>query len=212
MENKTFGYCRVSSSEQNEDRQVQAMLDLGIKERDIFVDKQSGKNFDRPMYQALKAQLRKGDILVIKSIDRLGRNYKQICEEWRDITGGLGANIKVIDLPLLDTTRTDGLIGQVISDIVLQLLGFVAEQERAFIRQRQAEGNACAKAKGKKLGRPAVQFPDNWDEVYVIWKDGEITAREAMKRLCMKPTSFYKLVNCYQNKTKQDMRPCPVFD
>lgn len=202
MENKTFGYCRVSSSEQNEDRQVQAMLNLGIKERDIFVDKQSGKNFDRPMYQALKAQLRKGDILVIKSIDRLGRNYKQICEEWRDITGGLGANIKVIDLPLLDTTRTDGLIGQVISDIVLQLLGFVAEQERAFIRQRQAEGIACAKAKGKKLGRPAVQFPDNWDEVYVIWKDGEITAREAMKRLCMKPTSFYKLANIFQNKTE----------
>ena len=202
MENKTFGYCRVSSSEQNEDRQVQAMLDLEIKERDIFVDKQSGKNFDRPMYQALKAQLRKGDILVIKSIDRLGRNYKQICEEWRDITGGLGANIKVIDLPLLDTTRTDGLIGQVISDIVLQLLGFVAEQERAFIRQRQAEGIACAKAKGKKLGRPAVQFPDNWDEVYVIWKDGEITAREAMKRLCMKPTSFYKLANIFQKKTE----------
>ena len=202
MENKTFGYCRVSSSEQNEDRQVQAMLNLGIKERDIFVDKQSGKNFDRPMYQALKAQLRKGDILVIKSIDRLGRNYKQICEEWRDITGGLGANIKVIDLPLLDTTRTDGLIGQVISDIVLQLLGFVAEQERAFIRQRQAEGIACAKAKGKKLGRPAVQFPDNWDEVYMIWKDGEITAREAMKRLCMKPTSFYKLANIFQNKTE----------
>ncbi len=202
MENKTFGYCRVSSSEQNEDRQVQAMLDLGIKERDIFVDKQSGKNFDRPMYQALKAQLRKGDILVIKSIDRLGRNYKQICEEWRDITGGLGAYIKVIDLPLLDTTRTDGLIGQVISDIVLQLLGFVAEQERAFIRQRQAEGIACAKAKGKKLGRPAVQFPDNWDEVYVIWKAGEITAREAMKRLCMKPTSFYKLANIFQKKTE----------
>ena len=201
MENKTFGYCRVSSVEQNEDRQVQAMLDLGIKERDIFVDKQSGKNFDRPMYQALKAQLRKGDILVIKSIDRLGRNYRQICNEWREITGVLGANIKVIDLPLLDTTRTDGLIGQVISDIVLQLLGFVVEQERAFIRQRQAEGIACAKAKGKKLGRPAIQFPDNWNEVYEIWQAGKITAREAMKRLNMKPTSFYKLVNCYQNKT-----------
>lgn len=202
MENKTFGYCRVSSAEHNEDRQVQAMLDLGIKERDIFIDKQSGKNFNRPIYQALKAQLRRGDILVIKSIDRLERNYKQICDEWREITGELGANIKVIDLPLLDTTRTDGLIGQVISDIVLQLLGFVAEQERAFIRQRQAEGIACAKAKGKKLGRPAVQFPDNWDEVYMIWKDGEITAREAMKRLCMKPTSFYKLVNIFQKKAE----------
>ena len=122
METKTFGYCRVSSADQNEDRQVQAMLDLEINERDIFIDKLSGRNFDRPMYQAMKAQLRKGDLLVIKSIDRLGRNYKQICDEWREITGEIGANIRVIDLPLLDTTRTDGLIGQVISDIVLQLL------------------------------------------------------------------------------------------
>lgn len=200
MENKIFAYCRVSSNDQNEDRQVQAMLELGIMERDIFVDKQSGKNFERPKYQALKEQLRKGDVLVIKSIDRLGRNYKQICEEWREITGELGANIKVLDLPLLDTTRTDGLIGQVISDIVLQLLGYVAEQERAFIRQRQAEGIACAKAKGKKLGRPAVQFPKNWDEVYAIWQDEKITAREAMKRLGMKPTSFYKLVKSYSKK------------
>ena len=157
MEAKTFGYCRVSSADQNEDRQVQAMLDMGINERDIFIDKLSGKNFDRPMYQAMKAQLRKGDLLVIKSIDRLGRNYKQICDEWREITGEIGADIRVIDLPLLDTTRTDGLIGQVISDIVLQLLGYVAEQERAFIKQRQAEGIACAKAKGKKLGRPAIK-------------------------------------------------------
>ena len=161
MNAKTFGYCRVSSADQNEDRQVQAMLDLEINERDIFIDKLSGRNFDRPMYQAMKAQLRKGDLLVIKSIDRLGRNYKQICDEWREITGEIGANIRVIDLPLLDTTRTDGLIGQVISDIVLQLLGYVAEQERAFIKQRQAEGIACAKAKGKKLGRPAIEYPSN---------------------------------------------------
>lgn len=129
---------------------------MGINERDIFIDKLSGKNFDRPMYQAMKAQLRKGDLLVIKSIDRLGRNYKQICDEWREITGEIGADIRVIDLPLLDTTRTDGLIGQVISDIVLQLLGYVAEQERAFIKQRQAEGIACAKAKGKRLGMKAT--------------------------------------------------------
>ena len=150
---KTFAYCRVSSTDQNEDRQVEAMLELGINERDIFVDKCSGKDFDRPQYQALKLQLREGDVLVIKSIDRLGRNYKQICEEWREIVRDIKANIKVVDMPILDTTRTDGLIGEVISDIVLQLLGYVAEQERTFIRQRQREGIDIALKNGTKTGR-----------------------------------------------------------
>ena len=195
---KTFAYCRVSSTDQNEDRQVEAMLELGINERDIFVDKCSGKNFDRPQYQALKLQLREGDVLVIKSIDRLGRNYKQICEEWREIVRDIKANIKVVDMPILDTTKTDGLIGEVISDIVLQLLGYVAEQERAFIKQRQAEGIKLAKEKGKRLGKPPIQYPDNWPEVYTIWKSGSITAREAMKRLNLKPTSFYKLAKNYK--------------
>ena len=195
---KTFAYCRVSSTDQNEDRQVEAMLELGINERDIFIDKCSGKNFDRPQYQALKLQLREGDVLVIKSIDRLGRNYKQICEEWREIVRDIKANIKVVDMPILDTTRTDGLIGEVISDIVLQLLGYVAEQERAFIKQRQAEGIKLAKEKGKRLGKPPIQYPDNWSEVYTIWKSGSITAREAMKRMNLKPTSFYKLAKNYK--------------
>ena len=195
---KTFAYCRVSSTDQNEDRQVEAMLELGINERDIFVDKCSGKNFDRPQYQALKLQLREGDVLVIKSIDRLGRNYKQICEEWREIVRDIKANIKVVDMPILDTTRTDGLIGEVISDIVLQLLGYVAEQERAFIKQRQAEGIKLAKEKGKRLGKPPIQYPDNWQEVYLVWKSGSITAREAMKRMNLKPTSFYKLAKNYK--------------
>ena len=195
---KTFAYCRVSSTDQNEDRQVEAMLELGINERDIFIDKCSGKNFDRPQYQALKLQLREGDVLVIKSIDRLGRNYKQICEEWREIVRDIKANIKVVDMPILDTTKTDGLIGEVISDIVLQLLGYVAEQERAFIKQRQAEGIKLAKEKGKRLGKPPIQYPDNWPEVYTIWKSGSITAREAMKRLNLKPTSFYKLAKNYK--------------
>ena len=195
---KTFAYCRVSSTDQNEDRQVEAMLELGINERDIFIDKCSGKNFDRPQYQALKLQLREGDLLVIKSIDRLGRNYKQICEEWREIVRDIKANIKVVDMPILDTTRTDGLIGEVISDIVLQLLGYVAEQERAFIKQRQAEGIKLAKEKGKRLGKPPIQYPDNWKDVYKIWKSGSITAREAMKRLNLKPTSFYKLAKNYK--------------
>ena len=195
---KTFAYCRVSSTDQNEDRQVEAMLELGINERDIFIDKCSGKNFDRPQYQALKLQLREGDLLVIKSIDRLGRNYKQICEEWREIVRDIKANIKVVDMPILDTTRTDGLIGEVISDIVLQLLGYVAEQERTFIKQRQAEGIKLAKEKGKRLGKPPIQYPDNWQDVYLVWKSGSITAREAMKRLNLKPTSFYKLAKNYK--------------
>ena len=194
---KTFAYCRVSSTDQNEDRQVEAMLELGINERDIFVDKCSGKDFDRPQYKALKLQLREGDVLVIKSIDRLGRNYKQICEEWREIVRDIKANIKVVDMPILDTTRTDGLIGEVISDIVLQLLGYVAEQERAFIKQRQAEGIKLAKEKGKRLGKPPIQYPENWNDVYPIWTSGSITAREAMKRLNLKPTSFYKLAKNY---------------
>ena len=199
INSKTFGYCRVSSTDQKEDRQLEAMLDLGINERDIFVDKCSGKNFDRPQYQALKVQLREGDVLVIKSIDRLGRNYKQICEEWREITREIKANIKVLDMPVLDTTRTEGLIGEVISDIVLQLLSYVAEQERAFIKQRQAEGIKLAKEKGKRLGKPPIEYPENWDNVYKVWKSGAITAREAMKRLNLKPTSFYKLVKKYKN-------------
>ena len=174
------------------------MLELGINERDIFIDKCSGKNFDRPQYQALKLQLREGDLLVIKSIDRLGRNYKQICEEWREIVRDIKANINVVDMPILDTTRTDGLIGEVISDIVLQLLGYVAEQERAFIKQHQAEGIKLAKEKGKRLGKPPIQYPDNWKDVYKIWKSGSITAREAMKRLNLKPTSFYKLAKNYK--------------
>lgn len=174
----------------NKYRQLESMLEVGISERDIFVDKCSGKNFDRPQYQALKVQLRKGDILVIKSIDRLGRNYKQICEEWREITREIKANIKVLDMPVLDTTRTEGLIGEVISDIVLQLLSYVAEQERAFIKQRQAEGIKLAKEKGKRLGKPPIEYPENWDNVYKIWKSGTITAREAMKQLNLKPTSF----------------------
>lgn len=198
MTTKTFAYCRVSTNEQNEDRQVKAMLELGINERDIFIDKCSGKNFERPQYQALKIQLRKGDVLVVKSIDRLGRNYKQICDEWREITNDIKANIKVLDMPLLDTTRTDGLIGEVISDIVLQLLSYVAEQERSFINQRQSEGIKNAKEKGVRFGKPPIEYPNNWNEVYAIWQNKEITAREAMKRLNLKPTSFYKLAKKYQ--------------
>lgn len=200
MNTKTFGYCRVSTNEQKEDRQVQAMIEQSIDERDIFVDKCSGKTFNRPQYQALKSTLREGDLLVVKSIDRLGRCYKEICEEWRIITTEIKANIRVLDLPLLDTTKTEGLIGEVISGIVLQLLSYVAEQERGFTRQRQAEGIKLAKENGKRLGKPPIEYPQNWKEVYTIWQNKEITAREAMKRMNLKPTSFYKLVK--MNKSK----------
>lgn len=197
MTAKTFGYVRVSSQEQNTDRQIEAMLQLGINERDIFIEKASGKDFERPQYQALKCQLRHDDVLVIKSIDRLGRNYKQICNEWREITADIKANIRVLDMPVLSATKTEGLIGQVISDIVLQLLGYVAEQERAFIKQRQAEGIKIAKEKGKRFGKPPVQYPSNWHDIHKIWKEGKITAREAQNRLSLKPTSFYKLAKGY---------------
>lgn len=195
---KEFGYCRVSTKDQNEDRQVEAMMEQGINDRDIFVDKQSGKNFDRPQYQALKLQLREGDLLVIKSIDRLGRNYTQICDEWREITRDIKANIRVLDMPLLDTSRDDGLIGKVIADIVLQLLSYVAEQEREFINKRQAEGIKIAKANGVHFGKKPIEYPANWDEVYKIWQQDLITAVEAMKRLNLKRTSFYKLAKNYK--------------
>lgn len=195
MGSKIFGYCRVSSKDQNLDRQLETLKEMGIEERDIFIDTASGKDFNRVKYQSLKNVLREDDILVIKSIDRLGRNYKQICDEWREITSVIKAHIKVIDMALLDTTQKNGLIGQVVSDIVLQLLGYVAEQEREFIKQRQAEGIKLAKEKGKRLGKPPIQKPTNWNEVIAIWQSKKITAREAMKRLNLKPTSFYKLVS-----------------
>ena len=192
MTTKTFAYCRVSSKDQNEDRQVQTMLDLGIDERDIFVDKCSGRNFDRPNYQALKSVLREGDVVLIKSIDRLGRNYKQICEEWKEITVEKKAHIKVIDMPILDTTKTENLIGQVISDIVLQLLGFVAEQEREFIRQRQAEGIRIAKAKGVRFGRSSIKTPINFMEIVNLYRQKKITSSQAIIMSGLTRGTFYR--------------------
>ena len=195
---KTFGYCRISSKQQNEDRQVEAMLALGINERDIYVDKASGKDFDRQKYQALKQVLRAGDTIIIKSIDRLGRNYDCIKNEWNDLVNNIGVDIEVIDMPVLNTTNKEtALMGKVITDVVLTLLGYVAEQERTFIKQRQAEGIKIAKEKGKRLGKPPIKYPDNWAEIYKIWKSGAITARKAMQMMNLKPTSFYKLAKNY---------------
>lgn len=201
MSAKRFGYVRVSDASQNEARQVEAMRALDIHERDIFIDKQSGKNFDRPKYMALKEQLREGDTLYIHSLDRFGRNKAQILDEWREITQHLKADIVVLDMPILDTTRYKSVSGleSLITDIVLQLLSYFAEEERLRIRTRQAEGIAMAKAKGIPLGRPGINRPKNFEQVYNGWKSGTIpTAVEAMKILGLKKSSFYKLVRIHE--------------
>lgn len=197
MKNKIFGYARVSSKEQNEERQIVAFKDYGIDERDIYIDKQSGKDFDREQYNILKHILRENDILVIKSIDRLGRNYNMIIDEWKDITKNIKADIVVIDMPLLDTTKNKDLLGTFISDLILQILSYVAEQERTFIKQRQKEGISTAMNKGIKFGRPTIEKPQNYDIVVSKWKNKEIRTKEAIEQLGLKPSTFYNMVNKY---------------
>ncbi len=194
MKNKIFGYVRVSSKEQNEDRQLIAFKDFGIDERDIYIDKQSGKDFNREQYNILKHILRENDVLVIKSIDRLGRNYNMIIDEWKDITKNIKADIVVLDMPLLDTRNNKDLLGTFISDLILQILSYVAEQERTFIKQRQKEGIAVAKNNNVKFGRPKIEKPQNFDNVVSKWKKKEIKAKEAMELLGLKPNTFYNLV------------------
>ena len=191
---RVYGYARVSHKEQNEERQIRALLEDGVEERFIFVDKESGKDFNRSQYQVLKMALRENDILVIKSIDRLGRNYQMIINEWRDITVNVKADIRVLDMPMLDTTKHKDLLGTFISDLILQVLSYVAEQERTFIKQRQKEGIAVAKDKGIKFGRPKIEKPSNFEEVVNRWQSKEITARKAMQELNLKPNVFYKMV------------------
>ena len=192
MEGQMYGYIRVSTKEQNEDRQLIAMQDFGITSNYIFIDKQSGKNFDRPAYQQLIKMLKPADTLVVKSIDRLGRNYSEILEQWRIITKEKHSNIVVIDMPLLDTRKNQDLVGTLIADIVLQLLSYVAQTEREFIRQRQAEGIAAAKARGVKFGRDSIQRPDNFYSVFQQWKNGKISSRFAAKTLNVSHTTFLK--------------------
>ena len=194
MNNRTYGLARVSSKDQNLERQIKALIENGCDERFIFVEKQSGKDFNREQYLVLKNALRENDLLVIKSIDRLGRNYNMIINEWRDITLNIKADIKVIDMPLLDTTKHKDLLGNFISDLILQVLSYVAEQERTFIKQRQREGIDIAKSKGVKFGRKRIEYPSNWNEVIYKWKNNEITARKSMELLGLKQTTFYKLV------------------
>ena len=194
MKNKIFGYVRVSSKEQKEDRQLIAFKEFGIDERDIYIDKQSGKDFNREQYSILKNVLRENDLLVIKSIDRLGRNYNMIIDEWKDITKNIKADIVVIDMPLLDTRNNKDLLGTFISDLVLQILSYVAEQERRFIKQRQKEGISNAINNGVKFGRPKIEKPSNYDDVIKLWKNKKIKSKEAMKMLGLKPNTFYNLL------------------
>lgn len=189
-ENKTYGYIRVSSTDQNEERQLVAMRAAQVPEKNVYMDKQSGKDFDRRSYQRLLRKLKDGDTLVIKSIDRLGRNYEEILEQWRIITKEKGAAIVVLDMPLLDTRRNRDLTGTLIADIVLQLLSYVAQTEREFIHQRQAEGIAAAKARGVKFGRPRKALPEGFGEVKVRWERGELSARAAGKLLGVTHRSF----------------------
>ncbi|MDU1031647.1 recombinase family protein [Clostridium paraputrificum] len=204
--NKTFAYLRVSTKDQNLDRQRESVLkycednNIEIQERDIITDKQSGKDFNREGYQTLKnSLLRSGDTLIIKELDRLGRDMTMIKEEWQSLERK-GISIVVIDTPILNTVGKSDLERTLISNIVFELLSYMAEKERLKIKQRQAEGIAAAKSKGKKFGRPTISYPDNWEEVYTKLKDGKITAVKAMELTSMKKTSFYKLIKQYENK------------
>ena len=186
-----YGYIRVSTREQNEDRQILALKELSIAEKHLFIDKQSGKDFERPQYRKMVRKLKKDDLLYIKSIDRLGRNYSEILEQWRILTKEKGIDMVVLDMPLLDTRRGKDLMGTFLSDIVLQVLSFVAENERTNIRQRQAEGIAAAKARGVRFGRPPAPLPDNFHHLYQQWKNGKITGTTAAK-LCGMPLSTFR--------------------
>ncbi len=191
-EKRIYGYVRVSSRDQNEDRQMLAMQDMGVVEKNIYLDKQSGKDFDRPMYKKMVKKFRENDTLYIKSIDRLGRNYEEILEQWRILTKEKRIDIVVIDMPLLDTRREKNLLGTFIADLVLQILSYVSENERVITRQRQKEGIETAKKKGVQFGRPAKAYPDNWDELVVQFENGEISANEAADACGITASTFYR--------------------
>jgi len=195
MEEKIYGYIRVSSRDQNDDRQWAAMREFGVPDNCVFVDKQSGKDFERPGYKKLMRKIRPSDTIVIKSIDRLGRNYEDILEQWRLITKEKQAAIVVLDMPLLDTRKGKDLTGTLIADIVLQLLSYVAQTEREFIRQRQAEGIAAAKARGVKFGRRPMLRPPEFEKVCAEWREGKISARKAALQLGVVHRTFLTWAN-----------------
>lgn len=194
-----YGYIRVSSRDQNEDRQLVALKEVGTPEKHIYIDKQSGKDFNRPQYKRLLRKIKKDDLLYIKSIDRLGRNYEEILQQWRILTKEKGIDIVVLDMPLLDTRRGKDLMGTFLSDIVLQVLSFVAENERTNIRQRQAEGIAAAKAKGVKFGRPPLPLPNNFYEIHKAWRAKKLTLKQASKACNMPVGTFYGKARKFEN-------------
>lgn len=199
MTGSIYGYVRVSTREQNEDRQLIALREVGVSDKNIFMDKQSGKDFERPQYKKLLRKMKKDDLLYIKSIDRLGRNYEEILQQWRIITKDKGVDIVVLDMPLLDTRRGKDLMGTFLSDIVLQVLSFVAENERTNIKQRQAEGIAAAKAQGIKFGRPPLPLPDNFYEVHKAWRSKKITLKQAAEACNMPIGTFYGKARKFEN-------------
>lgn len=196
-----YGYMRVSSKEQNEDRQKIALTEMGVPEKNIYMDKQSGKDFERTQYKRLLRKLNENSVLYIKSIDRLGKNYGELNEQWRIITKEKKADIVVIDMPLLDTRREKNLLGTFISDVVLALLSYVAENERTNIKQRQAEGIAAAKARGVKFGRPPLPIPQNFYQMHKDWRAGKITIEEAAKACNMCPKTFYSKAVKYEKSS-----------
>lgn len=193
-----YGYVRVSAKDQNEDRQIIAMREVGVSEKNIYMDKQSGKDFKRKQYKRLVRRMKKDDLLYIKSIDRLGRNYEEIIKQWRYLTKEKRIDIIVLDMPLLDTRRGKDLMGTFLSDIVLQVLSFVAENERSNIRQRQAEGIAAAKARGVKFGRPPKPLPENFHTIYQRWRNGKITGTKAAEECNMPITTFRYKADIYE--------------
>lgn len=192
MNVKIYGYARVSTREQNEERQIIALREYGVQDRYIFMDKQSGKDFDRPAYQRMIKKLKLGDLLIIKSIDRLGRSYEDILEQWRFITREKRASIVVLDMPLLDTRTDNGLVGVLIADIVLQVLCYMAQAEREAIRKRQAEGIAAAKARGVRFGRSPLAPPEEYGALYEKWKSGELSSRAAAAEIGVSHSTFLK--------------------
>ena len=194
-----YGYIRVSSKDQKEDRQQIALKEVGVERQNIYVDKQSGKDFNRPQYKKMLQKLKKDDLLYIKSIDRLGRNYEEILQQWRFLTKEKDVDIVVLDMPLLDTRRGKDLMGTFLSDIVLQVLSFVAENERTNIKQRQAEGIAAAKAQGIKFGRPPLPLPANFYEVHKAWRSKKITLKQAAEACNMPVGTFYGKARKFEN-------------
>lgn len=189
---KVYGYIHVSSADQNEDRQLVALRSCKVPECNLFVDKQSGKDFERPEYRRMLRRLKRDDLLYVKSIDRLGRNYGEILEQWRLLTKEKGVDIVVLDMPILDTRSGKDLMGTFIADLVLQILSFVAQNDRENIRQRQAEGIAAAKARGVPFGRPALPLPENFEQVVASWRNKEIDFASALQQTGMRPATFYR--------------------